>query len=182
MLELLKFIGKAIYTTLPAIAANGAPLLVKKVNFLNVPIDFGKTMNGKPILGSKKTFRGLFFGIAASMFTLYIQFFIYKITNTNIGLFDYDAVNIHLMGFLIGFGVLTGDIVKSFFKRRLGYKESESFIPWDQLDCAIGGLIFVRFVWAYPFSYAVLLIFLAFFMHIIIRHIGYYLGICESKW
>lgn len=167
---------------LPAIAANTAPLFVKNINFLNYPIDFGKTIGGKPIFGKKKTFRGFFFGILFSMTMVYIQFLLYKTMQINLVLYNYENLNIHLFGFLIGFGVLFGDLVKSFIKRRLGYKESESFIPWDQLDCALGGLIFIRFVWSYPVTFAITVILLTFFLHITIRHIGYYLGICESKW
>ena len=42
----------------------------------------------------------------------------------------------------ICFGALLGDIVESFFKRRVGRKRGENWIPFDQLDFILGVLFF----------------------------------------
>ncbi|KAA0006124.1 MAG: CDP-archaeol synthase, partial [Thermoplasmata archaeon] len=39
------------------------------------------------------------------------------------------------------FGALLGDIVESFFKRRVGKERGEDWIPFDQVDFLIGALI-----------------------------------------
>ena len=82
----------------------------------------------------------------------------------------------------MGFGVMFGDVFESFIKRRLNMPVSKSLVPWDQLDCVLGGLIFVRIEWNYSLKYAITIIILTFFVHVIGRHIGYYIGLCESKW
>ena len=82
------------YFMLPVYMANLAPLLVRKINFLNTPIDFNKKLKGKRILGNHKTWRGLFFGIILAIITAYIQFRL----NFNISILDYS--NYLLIGFL----------------------------------------------------------------------------------
>ena len=91
-------------------------------------------------------------------------------------------VNIYLFGFLAGFGVLFGDLVESFFKRRLDIAPGKSFFPWDQIDSVLGGLLFISIVYLPPWHVVVTLIVLTLVLHISIRHIGYYLGIEKSKW
>jgi CDP-2,3-bis-(O-geranylgeranyl)-sn-glycerol synthase len=47
------------------------------------------------------------------------------------------------LGAWLGLGALFGDIVKSFFKRRLGIKPGTMFQPWDGIDYMIGAIIFM---------------------------------------
>ena len=42
----------------------------------------------------------------------------------------------------ICFGALFGDIIESFFKRRMGRNRGEDWIPFDQLDFILGVLFF----------------------------------------
>ena len=44
--------------------------------------------------------------------------------------------------FSLCFGALMGDIIESFFKRRIGKKRGEDWIPFDQLDFILGVLFF----------------------------------------
>ncbi|HOV12924.1 MAG TPA: CDP-archaeol synthase [Spirochaetota bacterium] len=180
-LNILIFIGKSIYTTLPAVAANGAPILMKRVNFLNYPMDFNKTIGNDRILGDHKTFRGLFFGVLFSMIVINIQYLIFYFTKVELTIYNFNQLNFQILGFLMGFGVIMGDLVKSFIKRRLRIEPGKRFIPWDQIDCALGGLLFGRIVWDFPIEYGISIIFITFFMHIAIRYIASLFGVCE-KW
>jgi CDP-2,3-bis-(O-geranylgeranyl)-sn-glycerol synthase len=126
-----------IYFFLPVYFANMVPVFVKKINFLNFAIN-------KKIFGKNKTYRGFFFGITTGLIVIFIQktlfkydFFIY------ISLIDYNYSNIFLVGFLLSFGALFGDLVKSFFKRKLKIKEGKSWILFDQIDAIIGSIIFI---------------------------------------
>lgn len=47
------------------------------------------------------------------------------------------------LGGWLGLGALVGDMVKSFFKRRLGIKPGAMFQPWDGIDYMIGAIIFM---------------------------------------
>ena len=42
----------------------------------------------------------------------------------------------------ISFGALIGDIIESFFKRRIGKGRGEDWIPFDQIDFILGALFF----------------------------------------
>ena len=47
------------------------------------------------------------------------------------------------LGGWLGLGALVGDMVKSFFKRRLGIKPGTMFQPWDGIDYMLGAIIFM---------------------------------------
>ena len=185
------FVLQCIWTTIPAIGANVAPVLCKNLPILRYPMDFGLTFKGERILGDHKTFRGLFCGVAFSIGLIYIQYLIYRLTGLDWTLYRYDntaliaetgKVSLLLLGFLMGLGVIMGDAVKSFFKRRFHIPSGHSFIPWDQIDGALGGLVFGWFAWHYDLSYALVILFATFFLHISIRHFAFYIGVCDSRW
>ena len=71
---------QCFYFMLPVYFANMAPVIVKKLNIYNFPIDFNKRIYGKPIFGRKKTFRGLVFGVFFAIIIAYIQY-IFSINN-----------------------------------------------------------------------------------------------------
>ena len=178
---MITFILQCVYFMLPAYLANMAPLLARKVRFLDIPVDFNKKWRGNPILGSHKTWRGIFFGIIAGVITAYIQF---KLRNylffASISLLDYS--NWAAIGFLLGFGALFGDLVKSFFKRRIGVKPGARFIPWDQIDYTIGALLFISVIFVPSWQMIAALLITNFILHVAANHIGYYLGINDVKW
>lgn len=178
----LIFVLKVVYTTIPAIAANIAPILTKKIPFLVYPLDFNIFVKGERLLGDHKTFRGLLSGITLSVILMTAQYLVDRYTSFKFSLIDFDKVNFFWIGFLMGLGVILGDAVKSLVKRRLKIPPGNSFIPWDQIDCVLGGLLVGRIVWDFPIGYGLVIIFMTFFLHILIRHIAFYLGVCDTKW
>ena len=136
-------IFQVFWLLLPAGLANMAPPLFRHVNFLNYQIDFGLKIRGRPILGSHKTFRGFFFGILAAIIGVYIQRLLYPYT-INFSMIDYSSVNVILIGFLLGFGALFGDSVKSFFKRQLNVAPGKHLHIFDRVDWIIGALLFIN--------------------------------------
>ncbi len=176
---MIRLILQLAYLMLPAYFANIAPVIVKKVPVLAIPID--TVFHGKTIFGKNKTFRGLAFSILFGIATAYIQ---YNLTNMNIGItlniLNYE--NWFLLGFLMGLGALIGDLIASFFKRRLGYKPGQPFIPLDQTDFACGALLL-----SYPLTNLTLpqigiILLLSFIIHIGANHFAYYTGILDKKW
>lgn len=137
---------QSLWLILPAYIANGSAVLVGG----GTPIDFGKKYkDGKRILGDGKTWRGLFTGALIGMiggFGLSIAAKI--ITPTEYNYIDFE--NLTFLGFplmipmifSICFGALMGDIIESFFKRRIGKNRGENWIPFDQIDFIIGTLFF----------------------------------------
>jgi CDP-2,3-bis-(O-geranylgeranyl)-sn-glycerol synthase len=167
---------------LPAYFANMAPVLIKgSFKELKIPIDFNTKIDNNTIFGRHKTFRGLIFGILFAIIITFIQYLLYHLDFFKlISFIDYS--NWLLIGFLFGAGAIFGDLIESFFKRRLNIKPGKSFIPWDQLDFAIGSLIFIYPFYKLSFSKIITILILSFVLHIVVNHIAYYLKIRNEKW
>lgn len=170
---------KCLYFMLPAYFANMAPVLFRKLNFLNYPVDFNVKFRGNPLLGKNKTYRGIFFGVLFALIIAYLQYYFYGYFNS-ISLYNYN--NWLLIGFLLGFGALFGDLVKSFFKRRCSINPGCRFIPMDQLDYSIGALLLFSFYDILSLDKILIIIIMSFFLVIVINHIVFYLKIRNEKW
>jgi len=175
------FLLKCFYIMIPAYFANMAPVMVKRINFLKYPIDFNMKLSGKPVFGRNKTFRGFFFGILFSVSISYIQYRLFTAGFfREVSFYNYE--NWLLFGLLMGLGALTGDIAKSFLKRRIGIKPGDKFVPLDQTDFVIGSLIFIIPVYKATFAIFVACLLLSLLLHIIVNHIAFFLKIRSEKW
>lgn len=118
---------------IPAGIANASPVIFKKVPFLNYPVC-------EKFLGNHKTWRGLFFGILMATLTVYIQ------TKLDIPekftIVNYSEINPLILGPLLGGGALIGDMLKSFFKRRVGIQPGKPWVPFDQIDWIVVAVLF----------------------------------------
>lgn len=136
---------ESLYFFLPAYVANMSPQIASWLNLfpsLNKPID----SYIKPgLLGKNKTVRGFLSGVIVALLFGILQFLGMNIDFFNsISILDYSNIWIALSSsFLLGFGALFGDSVKSFFKRMRNIKSGQPWIGADQMDYVIGGLIFV---------------------------------------
>jgi CDP-2,3-bis-(O-geranylgeranyl)-sn-glycerol synthase len=120
MNELVYFLAFFI----PAYAANMLPVFVRKLPWLNYPLDGWIKFHGERLLGVNKTVRGFVFGVlGGGVVALVMQIFSFPIT--------------WVWGLILGFSALLGDAIKSFFKRRVHIKPGGTWIPFDQLDFII---------------------------------------------
>ncbi len=121
---LLHLLGP-IYYILPAYVANMAPVVFGG----GKPIDMGKTfVDGKRIFGDHKTIRGFISGVLAGTLVGIIQ-------------------GRPLCGFLLSLGTMIGDMMGSFFKRRMDIKPGESAPVLDQ-----EGFVMVALALCMPFE------------------------------
>ena len=126
----------------PAMAANMAPVVARRYNLfsrLNKPIDFGLQWRGERLFGAHKTIRGFVVGVISGAI---VGAALSLIIDTHP--YDYFSRAI-LYGAIVGFGALVGDSVKSFFKRRVGIKPGTLWVPFDQIDFAIGATLAAMF-------------------------------------
>ena len=178
---MLILILQSVYLMLPAYFANMAPVFFRKINFLDYPIDFNKKLKNKEILGKHKTFRGVLFGVLLALIISYIQYSLYRLNFfKNISILNYS--NWVLIGFLLGFGALFGDLVKSFFKRRFEIPSGKPWIPFDEIDFVIVALAFISFYKILIFEIYLAILIASPLLHILINHIAYYTKIREGKW
>ena len=176
------FLLKILYLLLPGAIANMTPVFVRKIKFLDYPLDFNLKFFGKRLFGKNKTFRGLIFGILASILIVLLQSFLYKYKNFyDISFVGYNNINIFGFGFLIGFGVLFGDLAGSFVKGRFGFKPGEHFFVLDQINGGIGFGLFVVLPYFMSWNLFFWMILVWFIGHLIIKYLGYLFGIGKEK-
>ncbi len=161
-----------------------APVFASRfIKKFNTPIDFGKKINGKPIFGKNKTYKGLIFGTFVGIFISFIQFLLFKLdVFREISFLNYTFKNFYIIGFLLGFGALFGDLVESFFKRRVGIKPGKSWVPFDQIDYVLGAIIFLLPIYEVSLKMFLTILIISFFLHIIANQIGYYLKLEKTRW
>jgi len=175
-------LAQTIYFFLPAYFANMAPVFLKNFNFLNYPLDFGKSWRGKRFFGENKTLRGFLGGIIFAIGIVYLQFLAFSFsTFREISLFNYSAINPLIYGFLFGFGALTGDLIKSFFKRRLNIPQGKAWFPFDQIDYIVGTIIALSFVFHIPTTIIIWGLILSLVFHPIFNYSAYLLNLKETK-
>jgi CDP-2,3-bis-(O-geranylgeranyl)-sn-glycerol synthase len=128
------------------------------------PLDGGaKWIDGKPILGSHKTIKGTLFGI---------------LTGTSVGIFQGNLGG----GLLQAVGAIFGDMVFSFFKRRIDLEPGASFPLVDQLDFIVFAIIL-----SYPFQYTefdriIVIILLTLPLHYLSNFIAYLFKLKKNPW
>lgn len=133
---------QAFWIVIPIYVANASAVIVGG----GTPIDFGKTgKDGRRILGDGKTWRGLFSGTFLGMtagFGLAVGATLLSGSEYSfLGLTNFEGFPLMiLILFSLCFGALLGDIVESFFKRRIGKDRGQDWIPFDQLDFLVGAL------------------------------------------
>jgi len=139
-----EIIIQALWLVLPAYIANASALLVGG----GTPIDFGKSWkDDKRILGDGKTWRGLITGAFVGMTGGFGLSVVAKFAAASdfafLGINDFTGFPFMIpIIAAICFGALIGDIVESFFKRRIGKGRGEDWIPFDQIDFILGALFF----------------------------------------
>jgi len=154
-----------------------APVFFKnKLLSLDKPLDKGRRLRGKEILGPHKTIRGIIASLLVGTITFYFQ----QVINID-SMIIYSEYNL-LFGFLLSSGAIFGDLVKSFFKRRMNIPAGTPMYLADQLDAVIGAMLFTSWIMDYSLAQVGLIIALTLIIKIIANHIGFYLKIREVKW
>ncbi|MEB3862138.1 MAG: CDP-2,3-bis-(O-geranylgeranyl)-sn-glycerol synthase [Desulfurococcales archaeon] len=156
---------------LPAMVANGAPVVGAKFYGRGHPIDMGARMpDGRRVLGDGKTVEGFIVGVLAGLV---------------VGILETLALNENLIGASLAssVGALLGDMAGSFIKRRLG-KERGAPVPLlDQLDFYIGALAMLYLAgYSISMGAAMVMAFVIIILHVSTNWIAYQLGLKSVPW
>lgn len=158
-------VAHALLFIFPAYCANAAPVIFGG----GFPIDGGKTfIDGKPIFGSHKTLRGFFSGLIVGTLVSFVQG----------ALFQYNM----LLGFTLSMGALAGDLVGSFFKRRLDLPPGSDLPIADQLDFILGALLFSLLVSPPPLPIVIIIVIITLPIHLLTNFLAYLLGVKKKLW
>ena len=169
----MSIILNSLYFFLPAYLANMMPFFFRKLQLLNQPVS-------EKVFGKNKTWRGLLVATLTGGLVFWLQKLAYVSGFRSLAIIDYADFSISL-GFLLGFGAIIGDLVKSYYKRKVGFKPGESWFMFDQLDFVIGALLFSFFVYVLPAEVFFTIIIGSPFLHILVNYLGYLLGIRKQK-
>ena len=125
-MEISLLIVEALKFIFPAYCANAVPVLAGGGHSM----DFGKKfLDGKPIFGKNKTFRGFFFGLAVGSGVGLLESLVFQ---------GYPVA----FGLLLSLGALLGDLTGAFVKRRLGIAPGGLLPIIDQVDFILGAVLF----------------------------------------
>lgn len=166
-MEIVDLLFNAIMFILPAYCANATPVIAGR----GLPIDFGrKFVDGKPIFGKNKTFRGFLIGL---------------LIGTCVGLAETAALDYSVFfGLLLSLGALFGDLVGAFLKRRLGILPGDLLPIVDQLDFVAGALVFSLLLSSPKLSLELALTILIITppIHLLTNFMAYKLGLKRNPW
>lgn len=165
---LLDVVGSALWFILPAYAANATPVVLGGGR----PIDGGrKFLDGRPIFGPGKTWRGLAAGLAAGTMVGLVQ-----------GLIVANPSHYLLLGFLLALGALLGDMLGSFIKRRIGIKRGGAAPGLDQLGFVIVALLLASPIALPSWGEIVTIIAVTPVLHVGTNFAGYKLGLKDRPY
>ncbi len=181
---MLNLILSSLYFILPAYIANTFPVLLKG-------LPFGQPIS-KKLFGEHKTWRGFYTGYLGALITLLGQFYLQKlgilpsgsaIYNSSITpLLDYENINIFIYAFCFGIGALTGDLIKSFFKRLRNVSPGQAWVPFDQLDFVVGALVFLSPLYVPTWTVILTILIITPLLHISANFIAYHLKLKKVWW
>ena len=165
----LAHILQLMYFMLPAYLANMTPPFVRFWRGWNRPIS-------RRWLGDHKTVVGFISGMIVALAVACLQ----SKFHWRHDLLPYN--HWPTLGLAFGFGAMSGDSLKSLFKRFCKIRPGQPWIPMDQLDFVVGALLLVS-PWA-PVTWVDVLIILviSFAGDIAINHLSYALSIRNTRW
>ena len=151
--------------------ANALPVFVRN----GTPIDRGILwIDNKRLLGDGKTWEGLAIGVMGGY-----------LASMAISLF-FNDITLFIKLWIASIAGLFGDIVESFFKRRLGIKRGDPLPIFDQLDFAIAATIvyhlmgeinIFKYTWFILQSFTIIIA-----LHLISNSIAYIIKLKDNPW
>ncbi len=176
LIQILVIMMQAVWLMIPAYISNPMAVVLGG----GKPIDFGRNwIDGQRILGDGKTIRGLIGGTLCGIIAGFVQI---QVSPAFLPVPPLTAV------ISLSFGALFGDIVKSFFKRRIGFARGAHLLLVDQLDFVIGAwvltYIFERewFIQNFTVTIMITILVLTPIFHRLTNIFGYHIKLKKEPW
>jgi CDP-2,3-bis-(O-geranylgeranyl)-sn-glycerol synthase len=171
---------KALWILFPAYAANGFPPLARGKR----PVDCKKNFfDGKRILGDGKTIEGTFLGLIIGFLIGALETVTYPFLNAYASSFDTSLPFMSLfVGLMISIGTLVGDMISSFFKRRINLPRGANVPLLDQWNFILGTVVFtIWFTEITPYMIVIMLVITP-VLHRIANIVAYKLRLKNEPW
>ena len=179
---LVAVIAVAVWVMIPAYLPNNAAVLAGGGR----PIDGGRTLGGRRILGDGKTWRGTAMGTAVGILAAAALNQLGPVVRPALGV-EFPAFSVPAAVGL-AFGAMVGDIAASLVKRRLGRQRGAAFPGLDQLDFVVGALAVTALVdlaWftdVFTLPRIAVVVVLTPLLHVVTNVIAYQLGFKDEPW
>lgn len=180
MSNALHFLAQCIWYMLPMGFANMAPVFMRNtLGFLAIPVD--SLLGNRGIFGSHKTVRGLVVAVPFGLVAFIVQqgLSIHPWFGA-LGFFDYHAMSLWF-GIFAGFGAIIGDLLRSAVKRRMHIRPGGKFVPFDQLDYLIGGIVFTSFWYLPTFVVVAVTLLAGGLLHGMTSWVAYVIGLKQDR-
>jgi CDP-2,3-bis-(O-geranylgeranyl)-sn-glycerol synthase len=170
----------ALIFIFPAYFANGMPVIFGGGR----SIDGGKRfLDGKPIFGSHKTFRGFFAGLIIGTLIGFVELVLFEASDRFNFLSVIPFSPSVFLGFALSIGALVGDLMDSFIKRRLNIPPGSPLPVVDQLDFVMGALLFSFAIGELPSPLVTLIVVIITPpIHLLTNFLAYLLGVKKEWW
>lgn len=172
----------ALWAMVPAYIPNNAAVLAGGGR----PIDGGRTMNGRRLLGDGKTWRGTLVGTLAGVLVAFVLNQVRPGVEAAAG---FNLPEFSLAAALaLALGAMLGDIGASFLKRRTGRERGAAFPVLDQLDFVAGALLLTVLVapaWfgeTFSLARVAVVVVVTPLLHVGTNGIAYALGLKAEPW
>ncbi|MDD5111035.1 MAG: CDP-2,3-bis-(O-geranylgeranyl)-sn-glycerol synthase [Candidatus Altiarchaeota archaeon] len=187
----LSVVLEALWFILPAYMANSIASDIAHIRFFekySYPLDFGFSWRNVRIFGPNKTWRGLFFGVAAALVTGFFQHSFHSESSSLLSGYLHLGSSLHLpamslsLAFLLGFGAIAGDAVKSFFKRRMGIESGMPAPLLDQLDYIFGAFFCAGLISPVNLEYFAIVVIITVPLHLVANFVAWLLKLKKVPW
>ena len=180
---MLELVAGALWAMLPAYVPNNAAVLAGG----GQPIDGGREMGGRRVLGDGKTWRGTAVGTLAGL--ALAALLNVAVTPAAEGLLGFTLPTFPPLAALgLALGAMLGDIGASFVKRRSGRERGASFPGLDQLDFVVGALL-LAFLFApdwtletFTLARVAVILVVTPLLHVVTNVIAYVIGAKNEPW
>lgn len=178
---LVETVVVALWAMGPAYIPNNAAVLAGG----GAPIDGGRTMGGRRLLGDGKTWRGTLVGVVAGVG---VAFLLNLLAPVVVGIGYAVPAFTPVVALALAAGAMLGDILASFLKRRTGRERGAAFPVLDQLDFVVVSLGLVALLapawFAAVFTVPRLLVVLVAtpLLHLLTNAGAYALGLKAEPW
>lgn len=182
-MALIDVLVVAFWAMLPAYVPNNAAVLTGG----GPPIDGGRTMSGKRLLGDGKTWLGTAGGIAAGALLAALQNALVPTITALVPVASLPQFPLAVVVALPA-GAMLGDIVASFLKRRSGRERGSAFPGLDQLDFVLGSLALAFlaapgwFTQTFTLPVLVTVVFITPVLHVGTNVLAYQLSLKSEPW
>jgi hypothetical protein len=181
-------VAQVVYLVVPFLVAGVAHSVAIKYNLLpglSRPLDGGRTLAGRPLLGANKTWRGPVMMCVGCTAALLGQRALYPLPGfANLSLLDYRTVDVPALGIALGLSYSLAELPNSFVKRRMGIApgvvSSRGVVVQyvvDQADSVLGGAVVLLLVLHLSVGVVALAVAAGFVLHVLFDQAMYATGV-----